>query len=112
MNASIAKLVLLTATLTVFAGCGARDKYEVLERTQKNVPNYQGTGTHDVVDYVLLHDGHKIYAECDWVNIGNLDPNATCGFRAMRPYSCVVPSDNIEKATGPLSEKVRHRDAV
>jgi hypothetical protein len=97
--------ILLTAALAFFAGCGTNDKYDVIERTQKdNVPNFQGAGTHTEVHYVLLHDGHKIYAECDWVNIGNLDPNATCGFRPTRTYSCVVPSDNIEKATLPLSD--------
>jgi hypothetical protein len=95
--------ILLTAVLASFSGCGANDKYEVIERTQRdNVPDVQGTGTHTEVDYVLLHDGHKIYAVCDAAEIS--DQIATCGFRPLRTYVCKAPPDNIEKATYPFSD--------
>jgi hypothetical protein len=86
-------------------GCGADNEYEVIERTQKDdVPDFQGAGTHTAVDYVLLHDGHKIYAHCDTFDVNNLDQNATCGFRPLRSYECAVQPDNIEKAKLPLSD--------
>lgn len=80
------------------------NKYEVIGRSEKEVPNYQAEGSHTAVDYVLLHDGHKIYAECDVSSIGNLDPTATCGFRPLRTYECTLQTDSIEKATLPLSD--------
>ena len=85
-------------------GCGATNQYECIERTQKDVPNFQASGTHTEVDYVLLHDGHKIYGACDVVNISNLDPTARCGFRPLRTYECTLQTDSIEKATFPLSD--------
>jgi hypothetical protein len=104
MNPSIAKLILTTA-LAFFAGCSAENKYEVIERTQRNnVPDFRGTGTHTAVDYILSHDGHKIYAHCDTTDISNLDPTATCALLTLRTYACVVPSDNLEKASYPLSD--------
>ena len=84
-------------------GCGANNQYECIELTQKDIPNFPAPGTHTEVDYVLLHDGHKIYAACDWDNILNLDPTARCGFRPMRTYECTV-QPSIEKQTGPLSD--------
>lgn len=84
-------------------GCGATNQYECIERTQKDVPNFQAPGTHTEVDYVLLHDGHKIYAACDWENILNLDPTARCGFRPLRTYECTV-QPSIEEQTGPVSD--------
>ena len=85
-------------------GCRANNKYECIERTEKDVPNFQTSGTHTEVDYVLLHDGHKIYAACDVANIGNLDPTARCGFRPLRTYECTLQTDSIEKVTFPLSD--------
>jgi hypothetical protein len=84
--------------------CTKTNDYECIERTQKEVPNFQAVGTHTEVDYVLLHDGHKIYASCDWESIGNLDPTARCGFRPLRTYTCAVQPDSIEKTPGPLSD--------
>ena len=90
--------------LALFLAACQTNRYEVVERSQKEVPNFMASGTHTEVDYVLLHDGHKIYTQCDWVNIGNLDPNATCGFLPLRTYECTLQGDNLEKATYPLSD--------
>jgi hypothetical protein len=87
----------------VLIGC-SNNKSEVLERTQKDVPNFEAAGTHTEVDYVLLHDGHKIYTSCDLTTIDNLDPTARCGFRPLRTYECTVQPASIEKTTGPLSD--------
>jgi hypothetical protein len=81
-----------------------RNRYEVVERTEKEAPNYGRPGTHTAVTYVLLHDGHKIYVTCDTESIGSLDPNATCGFRPLRTYECMLQTDSLEKATFPLSD--------
>jgi hypothetical protein len=87
MNASwfdkSAKALALPGFLTLFIGCGANNQYECIERTQKDVPNFQASGTHIEVDYVLLHDGHKFYAACDVENIRNLDPSARCGLLTL-----------------------------
>jgi hypothetical protein len=105
MDPSTEKLILLTAALAFFVGCGVGNKYEVVGRTQQdNFPNYGRPGTHTAVDYVLLHDGHKIYAHCDAMDIGDLDPNATCGFLPLRAYECTLQADNLEKATYPLGD--------
>jgi hypothetical protein len=61
------------------SGCGG-NKYEVIERTQKEVANFRRPGTHIEVHYVLLHGGHKIHATCDATDIETLDPQSTCGF--------------------------------
>jgi hypothetical protein len=89
--------------LTAVACKVNNDKYEVVGRTEKEVPNYQASGSHIAVDYVLLHEGHKIYATCDVSDISNLDPTATCGFRPLRTYECRLQTDSFEKATLPLS---------
>jgi hypothetical protein len=81
------KYILLPLVMLMSSSCN-RNVYEVIERSDKQVPDYQGTGTHTEVDYVLLHDGHKIYAICDGDSIGSLDPNSTCGFRPLRTYEC------------------------
>jgi hypothetical protein len=78
-----------------FALCNRDSRYECIERTQKEVPNFHAAGTHPAVDYVLLHKGHKIYASCDTADISNLDPNATCGFRPLRKYECALQTDSI-----------------
>ena len=82
------------------------NQYECIERAQREVRNFQAGGTHTEVDYVLLHDGHKIYASCDLTTLDNLDPTATCGFRPLRTYECKVQSAAIEnaKASEPLSD--------
>jgi len=65
-----------------------RNDYEVLERTEKTVPDFQGTGTHTAINYVLLHNGRTIATTCDWEDVGNIDPKAACGFRPLRTYQC------------------------
>jgi hypothetical protein len=81
------------------------NKYEVIERTDKEVPNFRATGTHMGVDYVLFHDGHKIYASCDTSTLNTLDPQATCGFRPLRIYECTLgPDGNLANAALPLSD--------
>jgi hypothetical protein len=82
----------------------ASGAYECIERTEKQVPNFQASGTHAEVDYVLLHDVHKIYASCDWTGVSNLDSNARCGLRPLRNYECTVQPDTIEKGAFPLSD--------
>ena len=61
---------------------------------------------HTEVDYVLLHDGHKIYAACDVATVDKLDPTARCGFRPLRTYECSIQPAAIEnaKASEPLSD--------
>jgi len=71
----------------------ASNKYEVIERSQKQVSNFMAKGLHTEVDYVLLHDGHKFYAVCDTTTLDKLDPTATCAFRVLRSYECVQPAD-------------------
>lgn len=82
------------------------NRYECIERVQKEVPNFQAKGTHVEVDYVLLHDGHKIYAACDLMTVDEPVSTASCGFRPLRTYECVVQPAAIEnaKASEPLSD--------
>jgi hypothetical protein len=89
--------------VVTLAGC-SNNNYEVVERTEKEVPNSHNEGVHNAVDYVLLHDGHKIYVSCDVSDIGNLDPNATCGFRPLRTYECNLQTDSLEMTKLPLSD--------
>jgi hypothetical protein len=96
--------VMLAFLALVCTGCGSNNNYECIERMQKDVPNLDGVGTHTAVDYVLLHDGHKIYANCDTTDYDKLDPTARCGFRPLRTYECKVQSASIEKGTFPLSD--------
>src|SRR5271157_4427578 len=99
----MSKTVLLTTIAVLACGLTAcESKYECIERTQKEVPNFQAPGTHTEVDYVLLHDGHKIYAICDIADLGSLDPSARCGFRPLRKYECTLQPDTMEKGTFPL----------
>jgi hypothetical protein len=102
----------LLTTIAVLAGglTACDSKYECIERSQKEVPNFQVPGTHTEVDYVLLHDGHKIYAICDAADVSNLDPGARCGFRPLRKYECALQPDSIEKGPYPLSD-LRCKDA-
>jgi hypothetical protein len=98
------KLSLGALALWSVAGCKKDTSYECIERTQKEVPNFQAEGTPTEVDYVLLHRGHKIYASCDVHDLDKLDPTARCGFRPLRKYECAIQSASIEKATLPVSD--------
>jgi preprotein translocase subunit SecE len=82
------------------------NEYECIERTQKEVQNDERRGTHSEVDYVLLHDSHKIYASCDVTTLDKLDSTATCGFRPLRTYECAVQPGAIRnaKVSEPLSD--------
>jgi hypothetical protein len=95
-----------TATLLVccLSACNSDSGYEVVERSQKEAPNVIGPGNHTEVHYVLLHGGHKIYATCDLESIGSSDPDASCGFRPLRTYQCILQEDSLQKATFPLSD--------
>lgn len=88
--------------LCVLLACN-RNRYEVVERTEKEVPNFQTAGTHTEVHYVLMHDNHKIYATCD--TIGLDDPTVRCSFRPLRTYQCELGNISMEKASKvPLSD--------
>jgi hypothetical protein len=91
-------VLFLSMTLT------ACDRYEVVGREQKDVPNFDKPGTHIEVDYVLSHNGHRIYGACDLSTIDSLDPNASCGFRVLHTYTCELQSDSMENATTPMSD--------
>jgi hypothetical protein len=45
--------------------------------------------------YILLHDGHRIYASCDSAVFASSDPDTTCGFRPLREYRCILGNDSI-----------------
>jgi hypothetical protein len=87
-------LVAVCSLVLLLAACTG-SKYEVIERSEKEVANFQGPGTHTEVDYVLFHDGHKIYATCDFQRFHSSDPENTCGFRPLRTYGCVMGNDGI-----------------
>jgi hypothetical protein len=110
-RAKIMRWVLSLLAVAIFAGIffalrsSSRNAYEVLERTEKVVPNFQESSTHTAIQYVLMHSGHKIYATCDIETVNNIDPNARCGFRPLRTYECVLGDDRIEStATLPFSD--------
>ncbi len=98
-------IALAGALLTLtFIGCSRNDGYECIERSSREIADPLGMpGTHTEISYVLLHQGHKIYASCDGDSIGSLDPNSTCGFRPLRTYNC-VPGEVGIHAKGPLSD--------
>jgi hypothetical protein len=85
------------ATAVALCGCQKNNKYEVVERSQKEVSNFMASGTHTEVNYVLLNDGHKYYATCDTTTLDKLDPTATCAFRVLRSYQCMLPNDTDPK---------------
>ncbi len=92
----------VVAFVLFIAGCHGKG-YEVIERSQEEVPNFQAPGYHAQVNYVLLHEGHRIYASCDTLDY--LDPHATCGFRPLRSYECRLGQDgDLANAKGPLSD--------
>lgn len=61
---------------------------------------------HTQVEYVLLHDGHKIYAACDVPTVDRVEPTARFGFRPLRTYECSIQPAAIENANAsePLSD--------
>lgn len=83
--------------------CSAKTKYEVIERTQTLIPDAV-EGPHTEVHYVLLHDGHKIYAHCDVTTVNHMDPSAACGFRRLHSYDCEIQSDSMTNAKMPMSD--------
>lgn len=96
-------LISMIAVLAlVFTACTKHNEYEVIERTQKEVPNFHAAGTHTEVAYVLLNDGHKIYATCDASDVSNLDPSATCGLRPLRKYECRLGQQTGDRALSDL----------
>ena len=105
-RAHLSNWILPTLTFAVagllLAGCTKGDEYEVIERGQKDVPNYQASGTHTEVAYVLLNDGHKFYATCDATDVDRLDPTASCGFRPLRKYHCRLGEQPGDKALSDL----------
>jgi hypothetical protein len=78
--------VAMIAVLVSFTGCTKSDEYKVIDRTEDQVPNFQGAGTHTEVNLVLLSDSHKIYASCDANDWDHLGATATSGFRPLRKY--------------------------
>lgn len=96
--------LLIVLGLSALAVSCNRNKYEVVERSDKEVANFGGIGIHTEFHYVLLHDGHKFYTTCDWHDIDALDPTATCALRPLRTYECVLNNDPKEKDPGLLSD--------
>ena len=95
-------LRMISVAALLLTGCNKSNEYEVIERTQTEVPNFQASGTHTEVAYVLLNDGHKFYATCDATDMSNLDPTATCGFRPLRKYQCRLGQQPGDKALSDL----------
>lgn len=98
-------MLLGVATAVAVCGCQKNNLYEVVERSQAEVPNFMASGTHIEVHYVLLNDGHKLYATCDTTTLSHLDPTATCAFRILRTYECVLPNDKDPKVLSDLTCK-------
>ncbi len=86
-----------------------RDQYRVVERSDTYVDK-EGRAVsdqsydHEVIHFVLAHDGRKIYALCDLSTLDKLDPNASCGLRPLRSYECLIGRDDVMKAPMPLSD--------
>lgn len=99
-------LLLLSLGITYWPRLTVSNRYEVIGRTQKDVPNFKQPGTHIEVEYVLMHEGRKIYATCDVTTVDNLDPNARCGFRPLHTYKCALGDDRIEKARLPQADLI------
>ena len=102
MNKVDLRILTLALALSLIA-CN-RNSYEVVERSETVVSNFQAAGTHSQVNYVLLRGGHKIYATCDAYEIGSQDPSARCSFRPLHTYRCVLGDDRIEKASFPMAD--------
>ncbi len=76
---------MLICSASFITGCAKSNKYEVIERNQKEVPNFEAPGVHTEVSYVLLNNGHKFYATCDAADLDKMDPNASCAFGTLHP---------------------------
>jgi len=105
-SSTILLLILASCTLTACS----HDSYEVLERSEKDVPNYNSPGTHTEVHYVMLHDKRKIHATCA-SEIDRLDPNARCSFRPLRTYKCVLGEDIGENKGAAVLSDLRCKDS-
>ena len=67
-------MLLMVVAFSAFTVSCNRNKYEVVERSEKEVPNFMELGTHSEVHYVLLNGGHKFYATCDWQPLIHTEP--------------------------------------
>jgi len=86
--------VAIICTFVVLVACEGRTSYEVLQATTKDVmPSAVEPRFHRGIDYVLSHEGHKIYASCDATLAAATDPSATCELLVLRSYKCEVGSD-------------------
>jgi hypothetical protein len=103
MREKMLLLMVVIALAAPMVSCN-RNRYEVVERSEKEVPNFQAAGTHGEVHYVLLNGGHKFYTTCNWKDLDKIDPTATCAFRPLRTYECVLNNDPKEHDPGPLSD--------
>lgn len=91
------------AFFALLAGCKDSDsRYEVIERSQREVANFEASGTHTEVAYVLLNRGHKFYATCDTTTLNRLDPDATCALSVLRQYRCRLGEQPGDKALANL----------
>ncbi len=95
-------LAVLICSASFIAGCAKSNEYEVIERSQKEVPNFKAPGVHTEVSYVLLNEGHKFYATCDTTDLDKMDPNASCAFRPLPKYECRLGSQPGDKALSDL----------
>ncbi len=93
----------VVASLGLFiTGCTKSNEYEVVERSQREVPSFEAAGTHAEVSYVLLNDGHRYYATCDSKYVDHMDPEATCAFRILFRYQCRLGQQPGDKALSDL----------
>lgn len=117
---SVYKLATLTAVLFLVGGVFILVKpsalarwnqstYRVVERTDVYVdkeghPVSDKAYDHEVVRFVLTHGDKRIYALCDLSTLDKMAPDAGCGLRPLRDYQCFLPTDDLTKATMPLSD--------
>jgi len=95
----------LTASLcaphAAFAAEDYAGEYELVERTQREVPNFQAAGRHYEIAYVQVHDGHRFYATCDATTVNTLDSTSSCALAVLRKYPCRLGKDG-DKAMSDL----------
>lgn len=84
----------------LLTGCSFMRQYEVIDRWEKQVPDFRDPGTHAEMQYVLLHEGHRIYASCDAQTFASFDPETTCAFRPLRSYECWLGNDSVAHGDG------------
>jgi hypothetical protein len=77
--------------------CGSNQKHEVIERTEKDVPNYYGPATRAEVESVLARDEYTIFASCDTTTSNVPDADRTCGFAALNTYECGLQTKSLRK---------------